>query len=99
MIIYGNEEQKQEVERVCKALSKKGYRYNLVNNFLNDGVVIEIQPNSQIEGELVIFDNGNWQKGVYLRNISLYESGKVSIMESLLKYGLYKITGELPLCI
>lgn len=86
-----------ETNRICELLTKKGYRYTLSNNFLENGIVITIKPNIQIEGEIIVFDNGNWYKNIYLKNTSLYKNGKIEIFEDLLNYGIYKIFGELPI--
>ena len=92
-----NEEQQQEVIRLCSELNKKGYTYYLNQNFVENGVVITIEDNIQIEGEIIIFDNGNWIKDIYLKNISLYEHGHIEVSQELLQYKKYKITGALPL--
>ena len=95
-----NKEQEQDVTRVCTELDKKGYRFFLNQNFLKNGVVITIKDNLQVEGEIIIFDNGNWIKDIYLKNKGLYHKGMVEINEDLYKISngeTYRITGELPI--
>lgn len=101
-ITYHNKDQKEEVKRVCILLNDKGYKFNLVNNFLNNGVVIVIKENIQIKGEIIIFKNGNWIKDIYLKNKKLYYNGYIKINEELLKLSngkTFLITGELPISI
>lgn len=95
-----NREQELEVTRICHDLDKKGYRFYINNNFLKDGVVIILKDNLQIEGEIIIFDNGNWIKDIYLKNKGLYHKGMIEIDENLYRLSngeTYSITGELPI--
>ena len=78
-------------------MDNKGYQFYINRNFTDTGLYITILDNIQIEGQLILFDDGNWEKDVYLKNKSLYEHGHIEVSQELLKYSKYRITGTLPL--